>query len=377
MAKAGATQTGTDAITPRERKLVGAWAVGVAALAVLGGAWVVSFAHRHKIESNARHLARIDPNAVEPGTTEAERSPPPGHEQDVPVEVRVGVYLDHIPDISLREEHWTADFYVWFRWNGDAANPGETFQVVNGQIESRNKVDEHVAGADHYVLYRVRAHIAKAFDTTRFPCDDHVLTINLEDTARPSYELHFVPDADSSLSSRVRVTGYRIYQQGAVVKPHSYRTARGDPDLPPGFKATYSQFTYGVWIARPGFGFYLKVFQALYAAVGIALLAFCIKPTDVDPRFGLGVGAFFAAIANTYVASTLLPDAGIMTLTDMVNGVAIVTIFLSLVQSTISLYLYDVRGKEALSRLFDRVSLAVFAVAYVAINLAIPLAATV
>ena len=35
-------------------------------------------------------------------------------------------------------------------------------------------------------------------------------------------------------------------------------------------------------------------------------------------------------------------------------------IFLTLVQSTLSLYLYDIRRDEALSRLFDRVSLALF-----------------
>lgn len=38
------------------------------------------------------------------------------------------------------------------------------------------------------------------------------------------------------------------------------------------------------------------------------MLAFFIKPTDVDQRFGLGVGALFAAIANTYITSSLVPE---------------------------------------------------------------------
>lgn len=123
-------------------------------------------------------------------------------------------------------------------------------------------------------------------------------------------------------------------------------------------------------------GFYLKMFIALFGAVGVAILVFFIKPTDVDPRFGLGVGALFAVIANTYVTSSLVPDIGTMTLADMVNDVGVVVIFLTLLQSTISLYLYDRKGKVALSRLFDRVSFVVLLAGYVVINLALPLAAT-
>jgi hypothetical protein len=131
----------------------------------------------------------------------------------------------------------------------------------------------------------------------------------------------------------------------------------------------------GIWITRPDLGFFVKMFLGLYIAVAIALLAFFIKPTDVDPRFGLGVGALFAAVANSYITSSLVPDSGILTLADMVNSVGIVMILLSLVQSTISLHIFDRRGQEAFSRRFDRVSFAVFATSYAAINIALPLAA--
>lgn len=49
---------------------------------------------------------------------------------------------------------------------------------------------------------------------------------------------------------------------------------------------------------------------------------------------------------------------------------------LTLLQSAISLYLYERRGKKTLSRLFDKVSLMVFFAGYLVINLVLPLAAT-
>jgi hypothetical protein len=328
------------------------------------------------MEVNIRHAARVDPSVTEPGKTPAERTPPPGHEDDVPADVFVGLYVDRIVELSIRDTQWTVDFYLWFNWIDDRLNPGDTFQVVNGEILSRQELDRISREGEHYALYRVTARITKHFDISRFPCNDHILTIRLEDTALQSYQLRYVPDVQgSAVSSRVAVPGYMIYRKGALVKPHSYKTPRGHPHLPEDFKATYSQFVYGIWIARPSLGFFLKVFQGTYAAVAIALIAFFVLPTNLDPRFGLGVGAFFAAIANTYVAASLLPDAGIITMTDMINGIAMATIFFSLVGSGISLYFYQTLEEQRVSYSFDRASFAVFAVGYVVVNIAIPVAA--
>ncbi len=117
------------------------------------------------------------------------------------------------------------------------------------------------------------------------------------------------------------------------------------------------------------------MFQALFVACAIAILALFIKPTDVDPRFGLGVGALFAGVANSYITSSLVPDTGVMTLADVVNGVGIAVIPLSLVESTISLYLFDRRADEPLPRRFDQISFWIFLVGDIALNAALVLAA--
>jgi hypothetical protein len=145
--------------------------------------------------------------------------------------------------------------------------------------------------------------------------------------------------------------------------------------LAAGTEQVVSQLRMGVLVLEQDWGFYFKMFAAMFAAVGVALTTFFLDPT-YGSRFGIGVGALFAAVANTYVNSQLVPHTGVITLTDMVNLVGIMTIGLSILQSTISVILYDTKGKEALSRLFDRVSFAIFLVAYVLINLALPWAAT-
>lgn len=169
--------------------------------------------------------------------------------------------------------------------------------------------------------------------------------------------------------------GYRIYRRSVVEKPHSYKTSRGDPRLISGSKATFSQFRMGLWIKRDGWGFLLKMFLPLFVAVAVGILAFFVKPTDIDPRFGLGVGALFAAVANSYITSSMLPNTGVMSMADIINVMGTITILITLVESTISLYLYDRRGKKELSNRFDRISFYIILPGYTLLNIALALTA--
>jgi hypothetical protein len=87
------------------------------------------------------------------------------------------------------------------------------------------------------------------------------------------------------------------------------------------------------------------------------------------------VGAFFAAIANNIFVGTYLPPIARFSLTSIVEILGLATIFLTLVQSAISLYIEDTMGREKLRRVFDQVSFIVFLIGYTATNLLVPLAA--
>jgi hypothetical protein len=345
--------------------LVPGWTAGMIALFAASGWYLISETHQARLEAQARHRERIEASDTSHGGPSAD-----GTDWSSVTKVKVGCYLDRIIGLSVREAGWTADFFVWFVWKGDKVNPPETMQVVDGEIEQKEKVRvETLPDGQTYALYRVRARITKFFSVARFPADDHLLTLRLEDGAHDQNRVQFVPDADNSgISSRVSVSGYVIGPVSVIVKPHAYKTTQGDPRLPKGYQATYSQLIYAIAIKRGDAGFYVKVFQGLFAAVAIAFIVFFIKPTDVDPRFGLGVGSFFAAIANCYITAQLIPDTGQLSLADKVNGFAIITIFLTLVQSTVSLYVFDILGQEALSRKFDKVSAVIMVPAYALIN---------
>ena len=351
------------------------WVIVTLFIGFFLGYRLVSQQHQNLEESIIHHSARIDPNLDEPGKTEAERTPPPGHENDVPATVEVGLYVDRVPELSIRDSTWTADFYIWFLWEDENLNPGETFQVVNGEILSRDLLESKTKNGLNYALYRVVAEITKVFGVTRFPRDDHLLTISIEDTKLQSYQLvYFADESNSSISSRVSIPGYTAYRTGSAVKPHSYKTSRGDPDLPDDFKATYSMFTYGIWIARPDWGLYLKMFLALFAAIFIALIGFFVQPSD---RFGLAIGSFFAAVANSYITSSLIPDTGTATLADHINSIGMIVVGVVIFQSIISQFFHSTEENVKFGKLFDRISFIVLLLVFTVLNVTLPLAASI
>jgi len=270
-----------------------------------------------------------------------------------PSPVFVGVFINRVTAVSLKENRFTVDFYLWFRWKDDELKPIETFEVVNGKVESKNGVQVRKSGDYNYAQARVEASISKFWDIARFPLDNHVATLEIEDNEFDETRIKYVADAvNSALNTAVQIPGWDIAGSRADVFSHRYATNYGDITLPTGAESTWARFVYSIDMKRTGFGYFTKLFFGLFVAVLISFLAFFIKPTDLDPRFGLGIGAIFAAVGSLYITTSNLPDTNIMTLADKLHILAFVFIFLSLLESTVSLRIHA-DGNEELARKVD------------------------
>jgi hypothetical protein len=362
-----------DTITRRAYFFVALWAAGILLLYAISGFFGVRTLLSYKAETEKFRQAWIESKTADPGAKVPEMRILPGAK---PVDVLVGIYINSIGEISLKESIWTADFDIWFRWTGDEVRPGNNFEVVNGQIDQRDKKEAYVTGQEHYERYRVKARLTKFFDASRFPFSDQGLTIQMEDSTHGAERLRYIGDEQESGINRLGVLqSLKITKSLMTVKLHSYGSRRGDPRLSPNTADVHSRFIYAMLVSPPSTALYMKMFQALFASIAIAFIVFFIKPIHVDPRFGLSVGAVFAAVGNNIFVGTMLPPAEGITLIGMVNAIGLATIFLTLVQSTISLYVLDTLGKERLRVFFDMVSFVVFLVGYAAVNLMLPLAA--
>jgi hypothetical protein len=359
-------------MSPRKRFWMMAWWAWLVIPAAIGYMLLTSQLRDYRQATIARHASRM---SAEAGASDAERTPPPGHENDVPARVKIGAYVDRISEFSIVGSSWKVDFYVWFNWTGDL-NPGDTFKLVNGEILTKALQEKTDHGPEHYALYRVTAQITKSFDTSSFPRDEHLLTIAIEDQSLQSYQLAFVTDeAASDISSRVAVAGYKTVGKSAVVKPHAYKTSLGKPGLPPNYKATYSQFVFGITIARPTWGFFTKMFLATYIAVLLALAGLFVR--GAGERLGLASTALFVAVINGMEIASVVPEDGNATLADLVNGVSYLVIGQIILQAVLyHRYLCNEGSNPNEATLFDRTSLVLITAIAVVFNLGIVRALT-
>lgn len=350
-----------ETISRRGYFFVTVWAVIVVLFYSITGIIGSRKLHRYKAEAQQRRNIWLSTMALDPGVPMAVPS------QATPV--AVSVLVNHVGNFSLRDGRWDTDFDVSFRWKGDGINPGATFQVVNGELLHREKEISKIVNGERFERYNVRARMEQSFDPTRFPFSNAGLIVQIEDSSHDTQTLRY-----EAYRSGIRLAplafsqGLKVKRTYAGVKLYSYGQDSGAGN------EIHSRFVFAMFVEPRGIEIYMKMFQALFASVAISLVVFFIKPTFVDPRFGLGIGAFFAAIGNNIFLVTLLPPANRVTLTDMVNLIGLVTIFLTLVQSTISLHFCDTE-RWRLSRFFDRTCFPLFILGYVIVNLLLPYAA--
>ncbi len=291
-----------------------------------------------------------------PGALKAEPAPEPAR-------VVVGTYVNQITGVNLRDNQVNVDFYVWFRWDDDSLNPLESFELMNGRIESRTPTPIRKLKDTNYGQARVQAVLNQPWDVNRFPLDSQTIRLVIEDSDMTADRIVYVADTDNStIDPDVEVSGYDLSGNTATVAAHRYRTNYGDITLPKNHESVYSRYTHSITLERPDSTYYIKTFSTIFISSVVAFLAFLVKPVDLDPRFGLGIGALFAVVACYFVIASDLPRSSGFTLSDRVNLASMGMIFLSLMQSAVSLMIYE--RNAAKSILLDRVCLVLFPVAY-------------
>ena len=311
--------------------------------------------------------AAADPDAAAEAEAEADPNAPPAPAS----EVTVGMYINRLRDVNLREGTYVVDFWMWFRWQNDDLHPAQTFELVNGEIE--NRIDSDVIDdlGFHYTSVRLVARIYHVFDVDHFPYDNHTLHIDIEDVESESVTQFYTPDtANSRVDPLVQVAGWDVSLGETSAADHIYDTNYGFLSLGENAHAPYSRFTQKIELRR-GTGMpLLKLFWVTFLSVMLGLLALRVHVTDLDARFGLSVGSIFAAMANTYVLGEILPETEAITMAEQMNFLGVGTIFGAVFISIASIRLVYA-GREQASRKLDWWAFVGLATLYVIANIVV------
>ncbi|HEY3251920.1 MAG TPA: hypothetical protein VGK25_12485 [Ignavibacteria bacterium] len=281
--------------------------------------------------------------------------------------VKIGAYVLSIYDLDFPSNKVSSDFYIWYNAKKDSLNLVENFEIINAIESNKSHVTNEKRDDLIYQTFRVNSVIKKQWDIAHFPFDKQNIEINIEDYDKDNKKLIFIPDtAESKLDPDVNLSGWKITDFGIKVNDHVYETNYGDPELKPGDYSTYSRVVIYSTIERDGNGIFFKLFIGLFISVLMSLVSFFIDPSDLDPRFGLPVGAIFAAIASQYVITSTLPQNSRITLVDKLHDLSFIYIFISIIVSVISLY-FRKHDKIPTHKKLDKYSFLILSISYITI----------
>ena len=288
-----------------------------------------------------------------------------------PRHVDVGVYVNNIPSVNLKEKKFQVDFHIWFRWSGDDIDPLESFAIVNGHIDAKDALVRKKIGNVNYGSYRVEATIYRNFDLSRYPLDKQSLKIQIEDAKSRGAELVYRADKDNSgISQKINIAGWRIGRVDNYESVTRYPSNHGDISMAKNAESAVPRYTFAVDIQRGGYGNFIKLFSMLFLAAALSFAAFRIRSDHIDARFALVVSGVFLAALTQSTLATNLPESDSFDMADQLYNLTMGFIFL-ICLSCIHTYKIFVDGDEERAGRLSRLAAIALLVGYVGANVAI------
>jgi len=251
-----------------------------------------------------------------------------------PVKVYVGVYVLNLGKFELATGAYTVDFYLSLR-SQEPVEMGD-FEFMNGRAATVDKLIDTPTEK----FYRIQANLSQNLDLRRYPFDEHLLTIEIEDKRRTVDELVYVVDEQNcGVDPGVIVVGWRLAGWEAKVLAHDYEI----------YGETYSRFVFGLRIQRVILNAVIKSFLPIACMVLVGFLSLLLAPDKVTTRLSLNISTLLGAVMFHVNLTASIPPVGYLTLADRIMIATYVVLVLILFSGVAILRWAEKEDKKALA----------------------------
>lgn len=281
--------------------------------------------------------------------------------------VRAGVYLKSLYDFNSSNFSYDVDLWMWFIYTNDSLLPLKTIEIANAKKYDYANQSVEKRNGYNWASQNCKATINQEWDLKHYPFDRQRLEIILEESEYDHRKVFLTADKSKfEYSDQIDIKGWKIDSSSIKNGTSMYKSDFGDPTL--SGESKYAKVLYTIYLSRESRSLFFKLFTGCYVAFLVSFLVYFIRPVYVDPRFGLSIGALFAAIGNKYVVDSNIPESISFTLIDKIHIITFVYILASIFFSIISLRLYD-RNNFYAQRKLDKWVALITLISYVGINL--------
>jgi hypothetical protein len=270
--------------------------------------------------------------------------------QAQPDTVSVGSYVISVHDINFRDKQYTMRFWLWFVYDNPAFDFSKQLDIPNAKSIDAPEIILDSLNGKAWAIMKMKAAMKESWNVLDFPFDKQHLKVQIENTLFDNRSLVFKPDIKgSTFDKKEAIDGWEIVNFKVSEKTNDYETGFGDPS-PNRSLQNFSSFLIEMDIQRNAWGLFMKIFIGMYIAFLISIISFTIRPSELEPRFGLPVGGLFATVGNKYIIDSILPESSSFTLVDSLHTLTFLGIFATLVVSAIALQYHDNGNNEAAKR---------------------------
>ena len=271
-----------------------------------------------------------------------------------PRQYRNGVYINRINEFDVKKGMAEVDFWYWLITTDSAATL-QNLELSNGKLEPLGEPITQNRNGLHYISRRYVAQVQCVLKLERFPFDEQQIVLSFEDGDLTSSQMVFLPDkANSGIDPVFKMNEWEIKNIDYRTGTHHYSSSFGYLDIPSGQGSDYSQFNVIITLTRRGSVLQklFKYFWAVVVSVIVGLFSLLIRVCDLDGRFGMAVGALFANVGCSFLLSDKLPESPCVSTAEWVSYFSLGFIMLFLVESIVSLAIYN-RGYTTFSKRLD------------------------
>ncbi len=263
--------------------------------------------------------------------------------------VKVGIFINSIYDLDYQRGSFSVNYTVW-RLNKKREfkdyylflpmNALELDTLVSSaefHDQSENIISRRTGDTTFWDYYDMTGKFRHEFDVRTYPFEVEELVMEFEGNMYYDHYVELAIDNQSGTDT-LKLDSWEISPIKTLTTEKTYPTNFGSPGE--SGTHTYARFKVVIPIKRSGGSLFVKLFIGVLVAFFIAFFSLRINIAEADGRFGVCVGAIFAALANMYIVTLNVPLASKFTFMDALHILVILVIFWIFLCSTRSLKYY-------------------------------------
>lgn len=281
--------------------------------------------------------------------------------------VRTGVYITSIHDIDFKQNEYTIDMWLWMRYKNAALDMYNNLEVPQAKTVTKSFATIDSSGDDRYLLMKLQCVMQDSWRISNFPFDAQTLRFSVENSQFDARSMVFVVDTvGKAFDPKFTLRGWNIDTLRIKSGIRQYETSFGDTRIVKPHME-YSSFKVKIDVSRDAFGLFMKLFLGMYMAFLVAYMCFYIHIDNTDSRFSLSVGGLFAVVGNKYIVDASLPESVTFTLVDLLHGITLLFIILTIIGNAINLR-YSKMNQDARAFRFNKLMRKGILIAYILLN---------